>query len=184
MQTMGERLTKKEQKQRLREQGCVNCGQPYGQTDRDRRIELDHFIAWGDLPENQRDDIDQLQPMCGRCNRYKNKYTYEQINLRQIPNWPRDFDWERLAWVDWRYTPEDQARLAELRDIDNGDEDPPELVEEYAQMRARRIPSFTPALWIHGEHFDVPIWPSDRATTDVEVHDLPQFAQESLGREK
>ena len=141
------RLTKAQQKQALREQGCVNCGQPYGDDFWLNRIQLDHYTPWADIPEEHRDDIDELQPMCARCNRYKNRYTYVELNLHLIPDHPRGFDWSTLAWVSEGLDP-------------------------------------VPALWIHGEMFDVPIWPSDAAQVRVAVHTAPQTVQEPSGREK
>ena len=59
--------TIKERKLALRQQGCVNCGQPYGSTDYWKRIELDHIEHWGKLPDADVDNIDNLQPMCARA---------------------------------------------------------------------------------------------------------------------
>ena len=175
------RPTIKERKLALRQQGCVNCGQPYGRTDPYRRIELDHITAWGKAPEIEVDNFDNLQPLCGRCNRYKNQYTYEELNLRLIVNWPNGFDWDRLAWVTWNYLPEDRERLNAMTwdELDEFSE-----TDEYEAMQMRRVPEYTPAVWIHGELFDVPLWPYQAAETDVPTHPAPQYLSEPTGREK
>jgi len=173
------KLTNKERKQALREQGCVNCGQPYGRTDVWRRIELDHITAWGKAPDLEVDNIKNLQPLCGRCNRYKSSHTYEELNLRVIVNWPNGFDWDRLSWITWSYQPDDMARISAMS-FDDFEEFAE--TDEYQQMQMRRVAQYIPAVWLHGELFDVPLWPSDE--TDMPTHPAPQYLPEPLGREK
>lgn len=176
------RPTIKERKQALREQGCVNCGQPYGHTDPYRRIELDHIIAWGKLPEGRRGDVDELQPLCGRCNRYKGPHTYEELNLHQIPDWPKGFDWDRLAWIEYDLAPEDAQRLRAI--IQTGGSPTSEFfgADDWPDIEARRTIRYVPAVWVHGELFDVPLRPYDE--TDMPTHPAPQYLSEPLGREK
>ena len=171
-----------EQKKALRQQGCVNCGQPYGSTDYWKRIELDHIEHWGKLPDDQVDKIENLQPMCARCNRYKARYTYEELNLHQIPGHPKDFDWDRLAWITMDLAPEDGERLREI--LRNGGTHSDFYGDDDEAIMARRVPRYVPAVWVHGELFDVPLWPHEADESDVPTHPAPQYLSEPLGREK
>lgn len=171
-----------ERKRELRRQGCINCGQPYGRTDVWGRIELDHIIPWGQLPEREANNMDNLQPMCGRCNRYKSSHTYEELNLHQIPDWPRDFDWTRLAWITHELAPDDRERLREI--LRTGGTHADFYGDDDDAIMARRVVRYVPALWVHGELFDVPVWPHDADEVDVPLHQAPQYLPEPLGREK
>lgn len=163
-----------ERKQALREQGCCNCGQPYGdQSNWYCRIELDHIEPWAKNPNQDPNDFDNMQPLCGRCNRYKGTYTYEELNLHVIPDYPKDFDWEALAWITWEYHPDDQEQVRELKQ--RGEFFRFMDTPEWDVMAARKIKTHKPALWIHGELFDVPIWPHEAADVRVPLHEAPQY---------
>ena len=154
------RPTIKERKQALKQDGCVNCGQPYGHTDPDRRIEFDHYepLARGGL-----DDEGNLHALCGFCNRYKGAWTIEELNTHAFYEWREDLDW-RIANTDRR----------------QGDPIPWPREFDWA---THQWADGAASMWIHGELFDVPVHPRDAARLDVPLHEAPQYA-EPLGREK
>lgn len=89
----------------LRNLPCNNCGQNPGSTDPYSRIELDHIVP---LSRGGSDDDTNLQPLCGRCNRFKNNMTNSEAALvRFTPTsegtrapWPRGWDWTTNEWTD------------------------------------------------------------------------------------
>ena len=148
----------------IRLSGCANCGQPYGDTDPYRRIERDHIVAWAN---GGTDDPSNLMPLCGTCNRFKNKWTLEQLQDPASIPWPLDFDWDTGEWIDWRLPQaEGRRRYEHIRDGGSwGD---------FEHVDIPKVRERSPAQWVHGELFDFPVRSHVAQELRVPLHPAPR----------
>ena len=131
----------------IRLAGCANCGQPYGDTDPYRRIERDHIVA---LSRGGTNDPSNLMPLCGMCNRFKNKWTLEELQDPASIPWPNEFDWDACKWIDWNLPKAEGRRRHEH--IKNGGR-----YSDFDHVDIPRIRELSDALWVHGKLFDYPV---------------------------
>lgn len=168
-------------KKELRQQPCANCGRLPGDPDVANRIEADHVFPlarYGELPDLRPSDLDapeNLQPLCGPCNRYKSTWTHEELRARRfvewrepidwrvasgspvrgdLVEWPRGFDWATGEWVDRALSDDDHNRWLDL--VHAGSSHEAWTFFEQAPRVERR----TPADWVRGLLFDYPVRPA------------------------
>lgn len=122
------------------------------------------------------DGPENLQPLCGPCNRYESTWTHEELRARRfiewrepidwrvasgdpvrgdVIEWPKGFDWDTGEWVDHVLSGTDRDRwLDALRDG-------PYQEAREIPAKAGRIERRTRADWARGMLFDYPVRPMD-----------------------
>lgn len=168
-------------KKQLRQQPCANCGREPGDPNPSFRIEADHVFPMARFAElglapSELDAAENLQPLCGPCNRYKSTWTHEELRGHRfiewrepldwrvaqgdpvrgdVIEWPKGFDWDTGEWVDHVLTDTDRKRWLDAMRGDRHD-DAQVILDNAVRNEVR-----TRTDWVRGMLFDYPIRPVD-----------------------